>query len=129
MEDTHKFGGNMRGLLAFTIGFIGFQLLFHLVIKPNNIAPEPIITECKADSLQNVINDLQISLESQARGFDDRENEYQDIISEYEYGMEWIEKHHLEAYRDFHRVVAYKERYSRLDEQENIKRLNSTKWD
>jgi hypothetical protein len=113
----------MRGLLAFTIGFIGFQLLFNLVIKPNNIAPEPIITECKADSLQNVINDLQIDLESQAKEFDNRENEYQDIISEYEYGMEWIEKHHLEAYRDFHRVIAYKERYSRLDKQENTKRL------
>jgi hypothetical protein len=129
MEDTHKFGDNMKALLAFILGAILFQFIFWTLIKPTDTPPELITTECKADSLQNVINDLQISLESQARGFDNRENKYQDIISEYEYGMEWIEKHHLEAYRDFHRVVAYKERYSRLDEQENIKRLNSTKWD
>jgi hypothetical protein len=129
MEDTHKFGGKTKAVIAFIVGFILFQLLFNLVIKPNNTSPDPITAECKADSLQNVINDLQIDLESQAKEFDNRENKYQDIISEYEYGMEWIEKHHLEAYRDFHRVVAYKERYSRLDEQENIKRLNSTKWD
>jgi hypothetical protein len=129
MEDTHKFGDNMKILLAFTIGFIGFQLLFHLVIKPNNIALEPVTTECKADSLQNVINDLQIDLKAQAKEFDNRENKYQNIISEYIYGIEWIEKYHSEAYRDFHRVIAYKERYSRLDEQENIKRLELEKWD
>jgi hypothetical protein len=129
MEDTHKFGDNMKALLAFILGAALFQLIFWTLIRPTDTPSEPIITECKADSLQNVINDLQISLESQARGFDDKENEYQDVISEYEYGMEWIEKHHLEAYRDFHRVVAYKERYSRLDEQENKQRLKLEKWD
>jgi hypothetical protein len=123
MEDTHKFGGKTKSVIAFIIGIALFQLIFWIIIKPDNTTPELIATECKADSLQNVINDLQIDLKAQAKEFDNRENKYQDIISEYIYGIEWIEKYHSEAYRDFHRVIAYKERYSRLDEQENTKRL------
>jgi len=129
MEDTHKFGGKTKSVIAFIIGIALFQLIFWIIIKPDNTTPELIATECKADSLQNVINDLQIDLKAQAKEFDNRENKYQDIISEYIYGIEWIEKYHSEAYRDFHRVIAYKERYSRLDEQENIKRLELEKWD
>ena len=129
MEDTHKFGGKTKAVIAFIIGVALFQLIFWTIIKPDNTTPELIATECKADSLQNVINDLQIDLKAQAKEFDNRENKYQDIISEYIYGIEWIEKYHSEAYRDFHRVIAYKERYSRLDEQENIKRLKLEKWD
>jgi hypothetical protein len=123
MEDTHKFGGKTKSVIAFIIGIALFQLIFWIIIKPDNTTPELIAAECKADSLQNVINDLQIDLKAQAKEFDNRENKYQDIISEYIYGIEWIEKYHSEAYRDFHRVIAYKERYSRLDEQENTKRL------
>jgi hypothetical protein len=129
MEDTHKFGGKTKSVISFIIGVALFQLIFWTIIKPDNTTPELIATECKADSLQNVINDLQIDLKAQAKEFDNRENKYQDIISEYIYGIEWIEKYHSEAYRDFHRVIAYKERYSRLDEQENIKRLKLEKWD
>jgi hypothetical protein len=129
MEDTHKFGGKTKAVIAFIIGVALFQLIFWTIIKPDDTTPELIATECKADSLQNVINDLQIDLKAQAKEFDNRENKYQNIISEYIYGIEWIEKYHSEAYRDFHRVIAYKERYSRLDEQENIKRLELEKWD
>jgi hypothetical protein len=123
MEDTHKFGGKTKSVIAFIIGFISFQLLFLFLIKPNDVSPSPSITECKADSLQNVIDSLQIDLESQSKEFDNRENKYQNIILEYEYGMEWIKKYHSEAYRDFHRVLAYKERYSRIDEIANKQRL------
>ena len=123
MEDTHKFGGKLKPLLGFIIGFIAFQLLFHLVISPKDKIESKLTTECKSDSLQYVIDSLQIDLETQSKEFDRRENKYQDIILEYKYGIEWIKNYHPEAYRDFHRVLAYKERYSRMDEIANKQRL------
>jgi hypothetical protein len=123
MADTHKFGGNMKILLAFTIGFIGFQLLFHLVIKPNDVAPEPITTECKADSLQNVIGNLQSDIKMLEDGFDSREHRYEDVLSEYEMGLSYLKDYHPTAYKDFHRIVGMRERYTHELERENIKYL------
>jgi hypothetical protein len=123
MEDTHKFGDNMKILLAFAIGFIGFQLLFHLVIKPNNTAPEPITIECKADSLQNVIGNLQSDIKMLEDGFDSREHRYEDVLFEYELGLSYLKDYHPTAYKDFHRIVGMRERYSHELERENIKYL------
>jgi hypothetical protein len=123
MDDTHKFGDNMKILLAFAIGFIGFQLLFHLIIKPNNTAPEPFITECKADSLQNVIFSLQSDIKMLEDGFDSREHRYEDVLFEYELGLSYLKDYHPTAYKDFHRIVGMRERYSHELERENIKYL------
>jgi hypothetical protein len=128
MEDTHKFGDNMKILLAFTIGFIGFQLLFHLVIKPNNIVLEPVTTECKADSLQNVIGNLQSDIKILEEGFDSREHRYEDVISDYEMGLSYLKYYHPSAYKDFHRIVGMRERYSHELERENIELLKLEKW-
>jgi hypothetical protein len=128
MEDTHKFGDNMKILLAFTIGFIGFQLLFHLVIKPNNIALEPVTTECKADSLQNVIGNLQSDIKILEEGFDSREHRYEDVISDYEMGLSYLKYYHPLAYKDFHRIVGMREKYSHELERENIELLKLEKW-
>jgi hypothetical protein len=123
MEDTHKFGDNMKILLAFVIGFIGFQLLFHLIIKPNNTAPEPLTTECKSDSLQNVIFSLQSDIKMLEDGFDSREHRYEDVLSEYEMGLSYLKDYHPTAYKDFHRIVGMRERYTHELERENIKHL------
>jgi len=124
MEDTHKFGGKTIAIIAFIIGFIGFQLLFHFIIKPNNIAPEPFTTECKADSLQSVIDSLQIDIKLSEDGFDVRESRYEDVIGEYEIGLSYLKDYHPSAYKDFHRIIGMKERYSRELEKENKQRLN-----
>jgi hypothetical protein len=123
MEDTHKFGDNMKILLAFIIGFIGFQLLFHLVIKPNNTPPELITTECKVDSLQNVIFSLQSDIKMLEDGFDSREHRYEDVLLDYEIGLSYLKDYHPTAYKDFHRIVGMRERYSHELERENIKHL------
>ena len=123
MEDTHKFGDNMKILLAFIIGFIGFQLLFHLVIKPNNAPPELITTECKADSLQNIIGNLQSDIKMLEDGFDSREHRYEDVLLDYEIGLSYLKDYHPTAYKDFHRIVGMRERYSHELEKENIKHL------
>ena len=118
----------MKVLVPFMIGFIGFQILFRFVILPNGthsntIAPEPIEIS-QTDSLQNVIDSLQNELESQAQTTDSKEKKYKEIIFEYELGIDRIKNYHPRAYEDFHRILAYREDYSREAEIENKKRLN-----
>ena len=80
------------------------------------------------DSLQTVVSNLQVELESQAQKFDNKEKEYNKIIFEYELGIDRIEKYHPKAYEDFHRILAYREEYSRIDEMENKKRLKKYEY-
>lgn len=82
----------------------------------------------KVDSLQTVIDSLQAEIQFQNNGFDFKEHRYEDIISEYEFGIEYLEKYHPEAYRDFHRIIGFKERFRRSDELENKKRLHVEKY-
>jgi hypothetical protein len=118
----------MKIAIAFIIGFIGFQILFRFVLLPNTthsntITPEPIQIS-QIDSLQNVIDSLQAELESQAQTTDSKEKKYKEILFEYELGIDRIKNYHPRAYEDFHRILAYKEDYSREAEIENKKRLN-----
>ena len=129
MVDTQPFGGKIKAVIAFIVGFIGFQILFYLVIKPNDAAPKLITTECKTDSLQSVINSLQTDIKILEDGFDSREHRYEDAISEYELGLSYLKDYHPTAYRDFHRIIGMKERYSFELERENNKRLKLEKWD
>ncbi len=81
----------------------------------------------KQDSLQSVINDLQSELEMQEKGFSNKEERYEDILFEYEYGVERLKETHPSAYKEFHRIIAFKERYSIEDRNENKKRLSYNK--
>lgn len=127
MEDTHKFGGK---ILAFIAGSILFQLLFWAVIYPKDKqAPEPITIECKTDSLQNVIDSLQSDIKILEEGFDSREHRYEDVIGEYQLGLSYLKDYHPSAYKDFHRIIGMRERYSFELERENKKRLKIEKWD
>jgi hypothetical protein len=92
-------------------------------VSPENFSDNKPVNPSEADSLQNVIKDLQIRMETNDALYDEREIKYERIIFEYEIGMSHIEKYHNDAYRDFHRILAHKERFSREDEKENIKRL------
>jgi len=75
------------------------------------------------DSLQNVIDSLQTELKFQDDGFDSKENRYEDIISEYEIGLSYLKDYHPKAYKDFHRIIGMRERYSRELDRENKQRL------
>jgi len=81
----------------------------------------------KVDSLQTVVDSLQAEIQFQNDGFDSKEHRYEDVISEYEFGIEYLEEYHPEAYRDFHRIIGFKERFRRSDELENKKRLHVEK--
>ena len=129
MAATQPFGDKIKPFIkpfmGFIIGFILFQLLFYLVIKPNNVAPIPTTTDYKVDSLNLVIDSLQTELFYLEDGFDDKEHRYEDIIFEYEYGIDYLKEYHPKAYKDFHRIIGMRERYSRKLEKENKQRLNN----
>jgi hypothetical protein len=95
-----------------------------------NDKPTPVVTTtiCKEDSLQNVINELQMDLKMQSDGFDSKEKRYSEILFEYEYGLDHLKNYQPQSYREFHRILAHKENFSRQYEQDNIKRLESPKW-
>ena len=95
-----------------------------------NDKPDVVITTniCKEDSLQNVINELQMDLKMQSDGFDDKEKRYEEILFEYQWGIDYLKDYQPEAYREFHRILSHKEKFNRNDEQENIKRLETPKW-
>jgi hypothetical protein len=95
-----------------------------------NDKPTPVVTTniCKEDSLQRVIIDLQIELKSEQDGWDSKEKRYEQILFEYEYGLDHLKNYHLESYKDFHRILSHKEYYSHEDERENKKRLETPKW-
>ncbi len=81
------------------------------------------------DSLKNVVDSLQNEIHILEDGFDTKEHRYEDVINEYEFGLSYLKDYHPKAYKDFHRIVGFKERYSFELERENIKRLKSEKWD
>jgi hypothetical protein len=89
----------------------------------------PVVTTtiCKEDSLQNVINELQMDLKMKSDGFDSKEKRYSEILFEYEYGINHLKIYQPQSYREFHRILSHKEIFNRQDEQENIKRLESPK--
>lgn len=95
-----------------------------------NDKPNVVITtnSCKEDSLQNVINELQMDLKMQSDGFDSKEKRYEEILFEYEYGVNHLKNYQPQSYREFHRILSHKESFNRQDEQDNIKRLESPKW-
>ncbi len=106
-----------------------FAVLYWMLLFDNaSIAPTRSFSKtCKEDSLQNVINELQINFENEEDGWDDKEKRYSQILFEYEMGLEHLKQYHPESYKEFHRIIGYKENYSREAERENKKRLQLEK--
>ena len=87
-------------------------------------APEPPQTNiCKEDSLQKVIDSLQINIETLEDGFDSKERRYENILFEYEFGIDRIKETHPDAFKEFHRVIAHKEYFTHESMHDNNKRL------
>jgi hypothetical protein len=81
----------------------------------------------KQDSLKNVIDSLQTEIFITEDGCDYREHRYEDVLFEYELGLSYLKDYHPKAYKDFHRIIGMKERYSKELERENSKILNQYK--
>ena len=120
---------NKKDLLIRIFGVVTIIVLLTILAirKPHNMVA-PSVNVCKEDSLQSVINQLQIDLENEEDGWDNKEKRYEQILFEYEFGLDHLKHYHTNAYRDFHRIIGYKENYSHEIERENKKRLNIDKW-
>jgi hypothetical protein len=112
------------GIIAITIVSIGFSM---------NNKDKPVVAMSREnyqiqthtiDSLTRVVDSLEMEIHSQAQKFDNTEKKYKEILFEYELGIDRIKNYHPNAYEDFHRILAYREDYSREAEIENKKRLN-----
>jgi hypothetical protein len=97
-------------------------LLIITLNKPDN-TPIKSDSVCNEDSLRNEVINLQGQLEQLEDGFDKKERRYEDVLFEYEYGLDRIKETHPSAYKEFHRIISHKERYTNQDKIENEKRL------
>lgn len=108
------------------VGPLAVVLIILIMSKPHETTLTPIhMNECKEDSLQNVINQLQIEFENEEDGWDNKEKRYEQILFEYQFGLDHLKNYHPTAYREFHRIIGYKENYSHEVERENKKRLKN----
>jgi hypothetical protein len=80
------------------------------------------------DSLKNVVDSLQSEIFIVEDGCDYREHRYEDVIDEYELGLSYLQDYHPKAYKDFHRIIGMKERYSKELDRENQKILKSYEY-
>lgn len=114
----------IRIMIAIIVGMV---LLTISLRKPDRLVAPPV-NECKEDSLKSVINQLETDIKNEEDGWDDKEQRYENIIFEYEYGIEHLKRSHPNAYEEFHRIVGYKENFTRETERDNKQRLNINKW-
>ena len=110
------------------VGIVMSLITYIVCVKPMNDYVKNTTNESKEDSLQQVIYQLQGQIKNDEDGWDKKEQRYEDILFEYEYGINRLKETHPEAYREFHRIIGYKEQYSRETERENKLRLKSSKW-
>ncbi len=115
--------------VSLIFGICVFAIIFTYLQFGNSIAPKaeqitPTQHVCEEDSLRNVIKQMQVDISTLENGWDSKERRYEDILFEYQYGLDHLKNYHPKAYKDFHRIIAHKERYSIGDERENNKRLS-----
>jgi hypothetical protein len=112
-------------VLVTVIIFLMWELIVNLNEQNQIITPQTHI--CKDDSLKSVISNLQSELQIEEDGWDKKEIRYDEILFEYEYGLDHLKDSHPDAYREFHRIIGFKEKYSRELERDNKKRINIKK--
>jgi hypothetical protein len=129
MADTHKFGGKTIAVIAFIGGALLFQSFYWNVIHhKDNVTPEPITTECKADSLQSVIDSLTSDYEIQREGWENKEKRYENIIFHYQYGLGYIKDYDPATYKKIIRIAMLKEDFSYDVEKEFKEQVNINKF-
>ena len=125
MEDkTFRFKFIVLTIIVLVIGIIAAQPLYEDKKPIVAVSRENYEIQIRTiDSLQNVIGNLQSDIKMLEDGFDSREHRYEDVLFEYELGLSYLKDYHPTAYKDFHRIIGMRERYSHELERENIKNL------
>lgn len=123
---------NRNNLLIVLLIAIAILLSWGLTKDFNErAAPVTNTNQCKQDSLQIVVDSLKNENESLKEemtilldGFDFKERRYEEILFEYEYGLDHLKNYYPESYKEFHRIIANKERFSRQTERDNKQKLS-----
>jgi hypothetical protein len=109
------------GIIAVSIVSIGFSM---------NNKDKPIVEEVNTNELlvenqklKSENDSLIAELHQTNQFFDKKEKKYVEIISRYEFGIDWLKSYQRNAYEEFHRMLAFKETYSREDEVQTKKEL------
>jgi hypothetical protein len=129
-DKTFRFKFIVLTIIVLVIGIIAAQPLYEDKKPVVAMSRENYEIQTRTiDSLQNVIGNLQSDIKILEDGFDSREHRYEDILLDYEIGLSYLKDYHPKAYKDFHRIIGMRERYSHELERENIKLLKLEKWD
>lgn len=115
-------------LIRITFSVIVIILLTIIAIRKPHDMVAPMVNECKEDSLSTVVSQLKSEIEIQEDGWDGKEKRYEQILFEYQFGLDHLKHYHPDAYKEFHRIIGYKENFSRETERDNKKRLSVDKW-
>ena len=122
VDTTTSFKFAITSIIIIAVFAIGFSI-YHDKENVTNAEGSYLSSLQKIDSLQSIVNDLESQLQIQEDGFDKKEQRYEDILFEYKFGLERLRETHPSAYKEFHRIIAFKDRYRLEDERENNKRL------
>ena len=123
MDTTDKYKLAIALFIIFSIVVVSLSM---------NERDKPVVAMSKSnyekqtrtiDSLKVVTDSLQTEIFMLEDGFDSKEHRYEDILFEYELGISYLKDYHPKAYKDFHRIIGMRERYSAELERENSKRL------
>jgi hypothetical protein len=114
----------MKVLFYIAFGFIGLSFGLHLtaLVLESKDTHQPTNQTIKVDSLENVIDSLQIHVETLEKQFDKSEQHFDYVMSDYNFGLEYLKNYHTKAYMDFHRVIGMRENFTREVEKENKER-------
>jgi len=123
---------NRNNLLIVLLIAIAILLSWGLTKDFNErAAPVTNTNQYKQDSLQIVVDSLKNENESLKEemtilldGFDFKERRYEEILFEYEYGLDHLKNYYPESYKEFHRIIANKERFTRQTERDNKQKLS-----
>jgi 5-formaminoimidazole-4-carboxamide-1-beta-D-ribofuranosyl 5'-monophosphate synthetase len=127
MDENTKLKIGLFTILVIGIIAIGFISMNHSKVNIAKAEESYLQSLEKRDSLNKVIDSLRTEIIFLEDGFDLKERRYEDVINEYELGISYLKDYHPTAYKDFHRIIGMKERYSAELNRENSKRLNQYK--
>ena len=99
----------MKHLIAFIIGVVLSQIIVSVVIHRNDTVPIISQTECKEDSLQSVIDELQGVYEARNLVRDEEVKTLKILVGKYEFGLSGLDKANR---KEFIRYAMFSEDYS-----------------
>lgn len=99
----------MKYLIAFIVGVVLTQIIVSAIIHRNDTTPIVSQTECKADSLQAVIYDLQGEQEMVNKVRNEEVENLKNLIAKYEFGIAGLDKPNR---KEFIRYAMFSDAYS-----------------